>query len=334
MFMIMFSHFSFHGYIQLVGGYEVIRNPFNKSIISVMTTGNLGNIIFMIITGYFLCNSTSIKIQKLLSVIIQVLTYSLTCFFFYHFTHKSDSFCLRNLYEASTPLIHGTYWYFSAYVLIYLFHPFINKLILCLSNKEYNTLLITMFIVWGLIPSFLNLDFGKSNFLIFCMFYMLGAYYRLNSKMSLFNYYSWILVLCVFLWFVVGFSSYWVLPLTTSRLMRLYNIGSPLTIFLAISIFVFFQRSFVTANSKIINGIASCMGGVYLIHDNHYIRDIMYSELFHLDKYVESHYMLIYTTALVLLIFVVSVIVEWIRKELYKLAEELFCKCFIRERGI
>lgn len=354
MFLIVQSHFAFHGYWTDVchGDWGVINNLLNQSLLRSMITGNLGNIIFMLITGFFLCKSDKLIIRKLLSVIIQVFTYSIVCYFVYTIGYGSSVFHFKDIFKAATPLIHDTYWYFSAYVLIYLFHPFINRLINNISQKEFGFLILTMAIVWEFIPTFLNLNFGSSSFLNFLFFYFIGAYFRLyytigkgfecgnescqeKTSSCIRQVYYWqpaqnriIVLICCLLWFGFGVLQTMVPATNNIRLFRFVLMGYPLAILLSVSLFVLFLNWTSIKPSRTINTIAACTGGVYLLHMNPYVRTILYTNIFHVEKYIESYGMYAYTLVFVLTTFFVCVIVEFIRKQLYNLIETPFVKRF------
>ena len=58
--MIVVSHYCVHGF----GNTSNLNLGINRFIIEIFTLGNFGTILFIIITGYYLINSTNIKIKK------------------------------------------------------------------------------------------------------------------------------------------------------------------------------------------------------------------------------------------------------------------------------
>ena len=73
MLLIVQSHFSVHGYMEMVNGNLCsIGNGLNRFLLTAITTGNIGNGLFMLITGYFLSQSTSFRIRRFFRVVIQV----------------------------------------------------------------------------------------------------------------------------------------------------------------------------------------------------------------------------------------------------------------------
>ena len=76
--------------------------------------------------------------------------------------------------------------------------------------------------------------------------------------------------------------------------------------------------------SKILNNISSCVFGIYLIHDNPNVRNIIWNNVFFGSKFANSNFLIIYMIITVAIIFLVSLIVELIRK--YTI-ERLNIKC-------
>ena len=272
MLLVVLSHVSYHGVNDLIGGYKNISNHFNESLLRCLLTGNLGNVIFMMITGYFLCESKNVKLDKLLKVVVQVLTYSILCYLT-SVCVGINTISVKNIFVAITPLSHSTYWYFSAYVLVYLLHPYLNMVINSSTDKGFVYLLIIMIVVWGFLPDILNLKFGRSYFLIFCLFYFMGAfvkrYYILERGFRIRNKYYLgrkqarrCFLICLSIWLLIA-----IIPIVNKGsgsyeiVYKCYTMGSPLTILLAVSIFVLFLHLLYQYKSHRINRLAGLMGG-------------------------------------------------------------------------
>lgn len=323
--MIVFSHFSYHGYSEM-GGAKIITSTFNLSYLKLTFTGNLGTGLFMIITGYFLCKSEKLKIRRLLNVVIQVFTYSVLCYVLYTIVCGGGQFHPKEMFVALTPLIHETNWYFSSYVLIYLFHPFLNRLILYLSRSELRNLIVLMAIVWGMIPVFLFVKFNRSDFLFFAMMYFIGAYTRLYPEGKYMKVYKKVLLVSVLVWVAIASMPMWTTKQISDLASLFYMNGSPLVIILSTTLFLFFLSKKDIRQSGSVNTIAACTGGIYLLHENPYVRSILYTDIFHLERYMKSDLMSLYTIAFVITTFVVCAIAEYIRKSIYEGAVKIIIK--------
>lgn len=71
-------------------------------------------------------------------------------------------------------------------------------------------------------------------------------------------------------------------------------------------------------------------GGVYLLHENPYVRSLLYSKIFHLEKYTDTDYMFFATILFTLITFVVCSLVEFVRKHIYSHIENAVVNKFLQ----
>lgn len=69
-------------------------------------------------------------------------------------------------------------------------------------------------------------------------------------------------------------------------------------------------------NSCKINIVSSATFGVYLIHDHNLVRINLWGKIFKNAKYSYSSYLIVYSIAVVLLVFVICTAIELVRKYL------------------
>ena len=62
--LIVISHDSVHN----VTNVKEVSFGINKILLQMMTLGNLGSELFMLITGYYLINSSKVKLSKLINL--------------------------------------------------------------------------------------------------------------------------------------------------------------------------------------------------------------------------------------------------------------------------
>lgn len=272
MFLIVQSHFAVHGFMSTVDGdLSSVNNALNRFLITAITTGNIGNALFMIITGYFLSQSRTFKLQRFLKVAIQVLTYSLLIYLVSTIFFNQSSFSIGGILKAVTPLTHGTYWYFTSYILVYIFHPFLNTLIDNLNQRKLGILILLMMITWGFIPATFLLDFERSGFLVFCMFYFVGAYlrryYTVNDgviygtkKLFANKSVNVSLVMAIMAWASLSIMTAYFTPF-----YRIVYMASPFVVIMAVALFVFFLNRTWIKKFGALNTIAGCMGGGYIL---------------------------------------------------------------------
>lgn len=134
---------------------------------------------FVMLSGYFMYK-TEFKISKILTLIIQILFYSIITFFIDVFFLK-ESFDLKNLLCSFLPVISGKYWFISNYVVLLLLSPFLNKLICLMNKKEHRNLCIILVFIFSFLSTIFNysqaLKFEKSYDIVwFIVLYFVSSY--------------------------------------------------------------------------------------------------------------------------------------------------------------
>lgn len=171
--MIVISHYCVHS----VGGQHLVNVPIglNRFLLEFLTLGNLGSILFIIISGYYLNNSNCVKIKKLLKIVFQVLFYSIVIYSVLLIFHV-ESFKITNFIKSIFPITFKMYWFATAYIIIYIFHPFINKFINNTTKKEHLLFILLMFIIFSVLATFTYNDYYGNELVQFLLFYSIGAY--------------------------------------------------------------------------------------------------------------------------------------------------------------
>lgn len=177
MIMIIAYHYSIKGQ-----GRYISEMPFvNKVFIEEISMfGKIGVNLFILITGYFGVYSSGIKIIKMLKLECQVLFFSL---FMMVFGGIAKGFILSGVrFQYIFPTIFNLYWFMTAYMILYCFMPFINKMLLALQDSEIKILRGLIIFIWCIIPTItFQLDAGMNWSQQIWMFttYILGASFRL-----------------------------------------------------------------------------------------------------------------------------------------------------------
>ena len=198
------------------------------------------------------------------------------------------------------PIISNKNWYLSKYFGLYLFLPVINKGISVLTKIEFQLLIssiLCIYIIWNDlfnpgVDVFTNF-FGYSV-LSLLMFYLVGAYigkYRIKFH-GIINK----IIVCLFCIFVYFSSSLLCYKLRYKdkikskillkvKLLYTMRINSVPMISQAFSIIFFsMQLKYNKYIAKLISFIGPLTFGIYLIHENQFIRDIFIKTLFIKDS--------------------------------------------------
>lgn len=298
---------------------------------------------FALVTGYFQSEKKEIKMSKVWSLLNSSLFYKATIMIIllacgYITVSKVDF--LKNL--SIIPL--DSHWFIRTFIPLYLFSPFINKLINSMNQKEYLGLLGITLVIISVIPFIWGgLSFPNSGLSLYQLvyLYLVGGYLKKYplEKSYLFKKCSKqlfqiilvsIIVACVgvnFLFYVTVFllkdvnSVFNYIFSTMSGSILWYS--NPFVIIQSVAYFLFFNT--LNIKSRLINLVSSLTFGVYLIHENWYIRPLLYTNLGINRGPIYSTKFVIYMLLMVCVIFVVCAFIEFCRQQLFK---------FIRERKI
>ncbi len=312
MIMIIVSHCSVHGLKELNSTIFI-----NNIIRDIFTLGNLGVTIFVIITGY-VSYGKNIKISKIIKLEFQVIFYSLILYIISSIIMHTNILSI-DLVKSIFPIIFKKYWFISAYIILYLFVPYINMIIDKFDNDILKKLIITNIVLVFIIPTITTSDLFFNELFQFISFYLVGAYikkYNINviNKKKQIN----ILMICICIFLIsstiiiefISFKFQFLKPYST----YFFNRNSIFILMLAICIFLEFI-SIEEYNCNIINNISSTTLGIYLIHDNPNFRSILWNNI-NLEKYFNKTYFILIILLTVIIIFIVCFVIEFIRKNI------------------
>ncbi len=313
MIMIVAHHFTVHGGFK----YTAMDMSFNHLFIEfIKLGGKIGVNIFILISGYFMITAKSIKLNKILKLWFQIFLYSIL--FYLAFTIIGHyKFNIFDFLQNCLPIIYGNYWFASVYFLLYLSSPFINKFANGLSKKEYKKLLLLLFIIWSVIPTILNKSLQYNSLLWFCFVYLLAGYIRLHYTSSKASWKKYLVksTISYFLLFIVMMlliflTTKWSWPIKYAK----YIFGMNNIFVLIVSVFIFLLfKNIKLKNIQMINVVATSTFGVYLIHDNPFVRKFLWKTVFHNATYSSSTMLIPYAIMCILIVYILSTVVELLR---------------------
>lgn len=217
------------------------------------------------------------------------------------------------------PTVFPEYWFFTAYICLFFCLPYINRLIEKLSCKEYQKFIVVVVLIWSIIPTLQMRSYFGSGVIDLFVYYLIGAYFRkyppkLFKHSKLRRGFITVAILTLFvaeiLLFLIPFESEYVDSMKT----YLMKSNSAVALLFSVGIFIGFIYSKPFFN-KAINTISSCTFGVYLIHDNPVIRELLWLGWFDNTNYYNSPYLLIRILFSVIIVFVVCIMIEFVRKK-------------------
>ena len=323
MFSIVIFHFAIHGGFN----FPVNSITLNKLYYQFLCMGgNIGNNIFILISGYFLVKSKEIKVQKILDLWLKMFFYGVVFFLLFTFLHI-EKFSVKGAIKTLVPIPFGGWWFAQTYFVLYLFHPYVNILLKSFSKEDYKKFLILIFISWSIIPTFTTSPFQGNSLINFICLYSLAGYFSLWEKdfgSKKFIFYGLFFIMLNFLSAifldVVGLkisiagkhALYFIEPRHEVGMMR------PFTILATVCLLIGF-RSLKIRYNKIINIIASATFGVYLIHEHYFVRPFLWLKVFKNFSFQDSPYLIPYSIGVAILVYVLCTFIELGRSKIFRL---------------
>ena len=285
--------------------------------------GKIGVNIFVLISGYFMITANSIKTTKVINLWLQIFTYSFG-FFLAVALLSPDSFSMDALIKSAMPITFSKWWFASTYFVLYLISPYVNKLLNSFDKKQYQRFLALLLFCWCIIPTLLSKSWQSSDLLWFVFLYALAGYVRLYTDIRSIKRSTCILLTVIII--ALTFLSVIALDILGTKnafaaKYATYFYGMSKLPVLLISLLLFL--GFATTNIgciPLVNAIASTCFGIYLIHDNNYVRLVLWNMIFHNTRFQESSFLIPYTLLQVVIVFVACGIVELLRIHLIERA--------------
>ena len=281
--------------------------------------GNFGVDVFIIISGYYLIKNDSFKINwnKALKLWGQIFFYSIIMFVISLVITKGD-FHITNLIRALLPVTFSEWWFASAYFVLYLIHPFINKFLSSLDKRQYQIYLVSIIIIWSIIPMLTNSSFQSNALIEFIMYYSIAGYIRLFGIGNNFSSKKW-LVIWLFASLILFISSLSIMIVglkissISNHAVHFYHRNSLFVIVQSVAFFMLFLNTKIKYSS-VINKIASATFGIYLIHDSNLLRPIIWKDIFKNALYQNTAMIIPYSIMVTILVFIFCAIIDILRQ--------------------
>ena len=271
--------------------------------------------LFVMISGYYLCQNQKIKVRKIIDILLLLITYGLVIYIF-ALKMNLTSFN-KNSFKLMVETINSR-WFIDIYLLLSILHPFLNKIIKNISKKQFQFLIIVhifCFYVWRSItyPSDLLMTslFVADNgygILNFMTLYLIAAYIRLYmDNLKIYSLYLFVVYLLI--GFYVGYRTiYDINFLAYNHILNLVN---------TVILFLLFKNLKLTLTRKI-SHLSSVSLAVYIIHENWLIRQWLFRELFRTKDYYFSNKMILHMLLTCIGIFCLCYVIEMIRRLIFR----------------
>lgn len=250
-----------------------------------MTGGKIANIIFVLITGYFLIDrkiNITKQIKKIFSQLAFVVPIIVFVSFLFYRYHSNTFIGIQNF-----NILNSDYWFIGYYIgIISIAYIFLNKFLNKLKKKEYDILLAIMLSILSI--AFLRNSISDISPNILTLFvgifiYSLGGYIRLYSPFknirTIIQFF--IIIISIIALCINNYNNTLVnINIAHSNNMQGiyqsligYSEYSIFCLLIGISTFEIFRR-IKMKNIRIINYISSSTFMIYLLHDNDFFRNV------------------------------------------------------------
>lgn len=331
MLLIILQHYFLHGI--LIPADEATTTALHTThdyywINFLRTWAEVGVNCFVLITGYFLIKSR-FTLKKFLVLWSSIFFYSIIYLLLTLILNPGNqnpdfpAVGFSTALMALFPILSYEYWFLSTYVILCACTPVLNKLLIGLTKIQFQAF------VAGII--FIQVFFHEGDFFRFLTLYTIAAYIRLHLSPSTWaRKYIWgLFILSTSVLFLFCFCrEFFTLRHFAPRVIHFIQshclAETSLTVLvLSVSLFALFLRIDIGAK-RFINTVASCSLGVYLIHDNPFIRQFLWKATGNLD-WATSPYLYLHCAVCVTCIYIVCTVIDYLRK----IAIEPIFKVFI-----
>ena len=268
----------------------------NKAFAAFLLPGGvIGVAIFFIIAGYFGINSNKVAVGK---IAIPTFFYSVIgmCLYVLLIHIGGDNYSnkeiLKNCIPCLLPIGNEIYWFTTAYFLLMLAKPLLNRIVRSLDKKYFTVLIIFILIEYLLAREVLS---PMLSVIEAIFYYFIGAYLRVY-KIKLFEKKGCSLTIFIIGW--IGYVIFTHIHFVGMDIIGIVIFGS----ISAIGLFVFFVNLRVKDN-KSINYIARLTFDVYLIHEHPLLRSFLWGNVLRYYILFQSTWFPIFAVLSILIIY-------------------------------
>ena len=276
---------------------------------------------FILISGYW-GSDTKFQWKKVFKLALQIWVYSVLIYFVL-LTIGVLKFDFKDFVYAIFPISTNMDAFSTEYLMMYILSPFINILLKNLNKKQFENLLLILvafFVLWPDLFSFMGttIEFGGAYGIVwFLVLYITGAYIKkyphdeisIRKRFTLYSFTGLLVplscILALVLYNTTGINKFWDFK------QLFYHYNSILVYPASIAFFWFMLKVNIKspAINKVIYYFAPTTFGIYLIHDNRFLRNVIW-EVLSPSQFSESYILIFYWIVCEVGIFVVCALIE------------------------
>lgn len=299
---------------------------------------------YMLISGYFLTVS-GFKLKRFILLTAQILFYSILIPLLLPISgrYSLSELTLHDFLLYFLPIEMNHYWFGTAYLLMYLFVPILSSGVKQISEKQLRVTIFLAVLVFSIgksvLPFQLAIDNAGYDMVWFLVLFLLAAYFRLyGCKWLSRSRNGWFL-------YLGGSVSIFLLSVIIAYFSRKfgkfeYFIESPydynhiLCLLAAIGLFFAFLHWEIPEGffAKVVRWIAPYTFGVYLLHEHMAVKYRL-PKVLGTKKRVEGGFSPLHWLASIFLIFIVGILVDYIRSLIFSKIEKAILKVKLKKTG-
>lgn len=276
--------------------------------------GNLGNIIFIVASAYFLTYSKRIRHEKAIKMLLDsqaiscvIMLISAIAFSFLKVnTEWSFGYVLQNIF----PDVFKIVWFVPCFVIYYLCVPYLNSVIEKMSQKEHFAVCAVLFVFFGAFR-FVNIKIISNELFDFLCIYVVISYLRRYESSFMSDRKKNV---CGFLFFftllVTVFLAKSFLAVRFKFFVKYPDIAGMFSVILfPMQICLFNVFNSLSFSNRTVNAVSSLSLYFYCIHENFIVRRVMRPKVYGLlisQFGNETWKLLLYTLLTALVLFTVS----------------------------
>lgn len=289
MFLIIAHHYV--GAYGILGGMGLTEDsPSSANSIYLHLFGMWGKTginCFVLITGYFMCQR-SISLRKFLKLYLWIITYSVTISAILLVTGRMQFSYQLLLQLFPITKIHSDN-FVSAFLVWWLFIPFLNVLINGLSERQHRNLIALMVVVFTIYPFIPKLLFIQVNPICwFSTLFVIASYIKKYPRSIYKSCDKRFWMFGTFILIVISMISVIAILFVNTKyhlsLPKFYFVADsqmPLALAVSVASFMWFKNINIT-QSKQINDIGASTFGILLLHTHSAeLRNLLWNDILH-----------------------------------------------------
>ncbi|WDF82428.1 acyltransferase [Lacticaseibacillus pabuli] len=312
MLLIVAHHFATHG---VLDGVVVTKATTTTTLAQILISGGkFGVALFIIITGYFL-STRPFKVRRIWPVMLAAMTYSI----FFMVVHSIRMHAVPGPWYLAFgifPVMFQQYWFVTSYVLLILLSPMLNAFVASATHGQLRWMVGTLLMISFILPMLVHTRLGDDETLRFVTLYLVGACLQTDALPWLVKHRYFVFGLnfaalpgSVILVNLIGNQLQ--SPQILSHALEFVGDTSPFAVIAAAALLA------IGVNGKPhyyprINNLAGYMFGIYLIHDNAYVRPWLWHTTFHTEwlRTANPIFFIVISVLIISAVFIFSLLIE------------------------